>query len=624
MATKDSKNQISKKKISEPKEQKPIPDISRIGTKELLWLSAILTATFIFYFPTLKNNFVDWDDNIYILNNPFIFSLGIKNIADIFTSFFMANYHPLTMLSYAMEYAVTGESPFLYHFTNVIFHLLNTTLVFIFVRKLFLMLDRPILKNANLYIPVISALLFGLHPLHVESVSWVSERKDVLYTFFFLLASIKYLQFVSSKSKLHYTVTLLLFLLSILSKGMAVSFSVTIVAIDFVLKRDLFSKKVLIEKIPFFILSIFFGIIAILAQKSGDAIIKEVNFSLLDKISFASYALVQYVFKLLAPFNLVHFYPYPYQIDGKFPGYFYYFPAILMSGSAIIYYLIRRSRILIFGSLFFILNIFLVLRLLPIGDTIMADRYTYLSSIGIFIAIAFLINQLITTFPQFRKLSISVVVVYAAFLGYQTYQRTMVWRDSYTLWDDANKKYPNNSVITLNRGIALEKRGNVDEALKEYYRSVKLDPNNDASYTNIGNLILGSGDKSGAIEEYSKAISVNPLNKKAINNRGKVLIDIGKINESLTDFNKAIEIDPAYANAYHNRGIAKFYLKNYDEAIADFKNVIRLNPKHALAYFMMGLCYVNENNKGNACTNFQNAYDLDLKEAGEYLKKYCQ
>lgn len=621
MPIKDFKNKSIVKDRSETKKPKKIQDIEQLKKNDLFWTAFILTATLIFYFPTFRNSLVDWDDNIYILSNPYIFSLGIDNLKNIFSSFFMANYHPLTMFSYAIEYAIAGESPFIYHLTNVVLHLLNTALVYIFVHRLFLMIDQTILKKENLVNPVISALLFGLHPLHVESVSWVSERKDVLYTFFFLLATIKYLKYLSTQRAIYYAITIFLFLLSLLSKGMAVSFSVSIVAIDFVLKRDLLSRKVIVEKIPFFILSISFGIIAIWAQKSGDAIMD--NFQFWDKISFASYALVQYVFKLLVPFSLSHYYPYPPRIDGHFPQYYYY-NIILILGSTIILYLIRRSRILIFGLLFFIFNIFLVLRLIPLGDTIMADRYTYLSSVGIYVMMAFLINSLMNSHVQFRKLIISIIVIYASVLGYQTYQRTLVWRNSRSLWDDAVKKYPDNSVVVLNRGLAMEKNGNPDEALEEYYRSAKLDPDFDMPYLNIGNIKLLKGDKVGATAEFSKAIRLNAHNADAIYNRGRVLTDLGKFDEAITDFNNAIEIDPNNANAYHNRGVAKYYLKKYSEAIIDCNSAIRLNPKFAKAYFMLGVCYLNQDNKQSACVNFQKAYDLNLEKAGVYLDEYCK
>lgn len=611
----------SKKNKSEVLITKGISDIDQLKKNDFLWIAAILTATLIFYFPTFWNKLVDWDDNIYILNNPYIFSLGIGNIKNIFSSFFNANYHPLTMLSYAIEYAIAGESPFLYHTSNVFLHLLNTTLVYVFVRKLFLMLDQTDLKKPNLVIPVISTFLFGLHPLHVESVSWVSERKDVLYTFFFLLAMIKYLRYLSTQRSIYYTSTIFLFLLSLLSKGMAVSFSLTIVAIDFVLKRDLLSRKVIVEKIPFFVLSVFFGIIAILAQKSGYAITEKFHFW--DKISFASYALVQYVSKLLAPFELSHFYPYPRQIDGQIPL-FYYYNIILLLGSAVVLYLIRKSRILIFGLLFFILNIVLVLRLIPLGDTIMADRYTYLSSIGIFMMIAFSFNSFINSYPQYRKLILSVFVVYASFLGYKTYERTLAWRDSFSLWDDAAKKYPDNPIVVLNRGIAIEKNGNPDQALIEYRRSEKLDPNLDMPHTNIGNIKLFKGDKVGAIEEFSKAISMNSNNLDAIYNRGRVLIDLGDFSKAIIDFDRAVKIDPNFSGAYHNRGVAKYYLKNYTDAIADFNSAIRLNPKSGKAYFMLGICFLDLSKKESACANFQKAYSLNVEKAGVYLEKYCK
>ncbi len=624
MTAKNIKVQGTKNKRHKINKQRKTKGIEKPAIIDFKWITFILAVTLICYIPNFKNGFVYWDDNIYILNNPYIYSLGIRNLMNIFSTYFMANYHPLTMLSYAIEYSIAGKSAFIYHFTNVLFHLLNTTLVFIFVRRLFLMLEQNNPNKQNLVIPVISALLFGVHPLHVESVGWISERKDVIYAFFFLLALIKYLRYVSTQKPLHYLVTIFLFILSLLSKGMAVSFAVCIIAVDYVLKRGLTSGKVIIEKIPFLILSIIFGIIAISAQRYADAIIENVHFSLWDKISFASYALVQYIIKLLVPYKLVHFYPYPQKINGQFPQFYYYFPVILMFGTAVILYLMRKSRILIFGLLFFIINIFLVLRLVPLGDTIMADRYTYLSSIGIYIIIALSANYLLTRYLQFKKLVIACVVIYASVLGYQTYMRTKVWTDSFSLWNDASKKYPGNSVIILNRGIALEKNGKPEEALKDYFRSAELNPKNDASYTNIGNIKLAKGDIAGSIKEYSKAISINPRNKKALSNRGKVLIDVGRYNEALSDLNKAIEIDPIYVNAYNSRGVAKFYLNNYNEAIEDFNAVIRLNPNHAIAYFMKGLCYINMNNRQQGCVNLKKAFELNFQGAGTYLNKYCR
>lgn len=253
-----------------------------------LWLAAIVLITFGFWFPTLRNCLVDWDDNIYILNNPYIFSLTPENIGQIFSEYFMANYHPLTMLSYAIEYAIAGDSPFIYHLTNLILHLINTVLIYFFVRNLFRIVYSNSGSRQSQTIALVTAFLFGLHPMHVESVSWVSERKDVLYGFFFLLALIKYVRYISTNRTIDYLLCVVFFVLSLLSKGMAVSLALSLVAIDFVLKRKLFSPKVLLEKVPFFILALVFGIVAILAQKSGDAIIT--NLGLPDKISFASYA----------------------------------------------------------------------------------------------------------------------------------------------------------------------------------------------------------------------------------------------------------------------------------------------------------------------------------------------
>lgn len=603
---------------------------------KVYWQLFILLVTLVFYLPSFSLGFVNWDDDIYIFANPFINSLSASNIGHIFSRFFHGNYHPLTMLSYAIEHAIAGEIPFVYHLTNVILHLANTYLVFVFVQKLIGLIRKDNSKSAGLIIAAITSVLFGVHPLHVESVSWVSERKDVLYTFFFIIALVSYLRYIETPKLKGYLLTLFVFILSLLSKGMAVSFSVTIIAIDYVLRRDFLSKKVIVEKIPFLIVSAIFGFIAIKAQKDLDAIIADDVYSFLDKLAFSTYGLSQYFLKLFVPVNLCHYYPYPVMVNGSFPLVYYILPLVILSIITGLIFVFRKSRLVMFGFLFFLVNIFLVLKFIQVGGVIMADRYTYLASIGVFFAIALFFEYVLSpegrqlekpTFikpESMSKISIIALLVYVLFLGIQTNQRTKVWTDSLSLWSDADAKYPQNPTILLNKAAAHLLNNDVESALKDYKQSMSLDPNNYKVYTNVGNIELSRGHFEQSIEHYSKSLGLNADNEKAYCGRGQAFINIGRLNEATTDLNKAISLNPSYADAYRYRGTIKYLKKEYLEAIKDFNILIKLNPYYPEAYFGRGLCYLSLNNRELACKDLNKAANLNYKPAFGLINSKCK
>lgn len=606
-------NQKRKKQLT----QAPLQNI-------LYWQMFILFATLVFYFPSFSLEFVNWDDVIYMFKNPFIHSLSVSNIGDIFSGFFNGNYHPLTMLTYAIENSIAGESPFIYHFTNVLFHLANTYLVFIFVQKLIRLIRKDNNNNTGLLIAVISSLLFGLHPFHVESVSWISQRKDVLYTFFFILALITYLRYIEKPKLNGYLITLFLFALSLFSKGMAVSFSVTVVAIDYVLKRDLLSKKVFVEKIPFFFLSVIFGFIAIKAQKAEEAMALGDAFTFLEKLAFSSYGLSQYFIKLFIPFNLSHYYPYPAFIKGAIPSFYYLFPVLIVSGLVVLFKFFRKSRVVMFGFMFFLINIFLVLKFIPVGEVIMADRYTYLSSIGIFLVIALFFEYLFTQKAQFKGIIVFVLVVYVLFLGIQTHQRTKVWKTTYTLWNDANSKSPKNATILLNRALGHLMNGKTELAMKDYKNCLKLDPYYYEAYTNLGNIEQERGNYKQSIVLYTKGLAIQVNNEKAYCKRGQSFLNIGRFDEAITDLNMAIKLNPSYTEAYKNRGAAKMMKGDYYEAIKDFNSLIKYDPNYAEAYYGRGLCYINTNNKEQGCIDLYKASELKFEVPQTLINNSCR
>lgn len=335
-------------------------------------LAAILLISFISYLPVLHNNFINWDDPEYIKNNPLVTAFDLKGI---FSTFILGNYHPFTILVYSLEYHLFGLNPAGYHAVNLLFHLGNIILVFYAV---FLLSDK-------MTTALIASLLFGIHPLHVESIAWAAELKDVLYCMFFLSSYIFYLKYINGSQRRYYWYAILFFLASLLSKAMAVSLPLVFLLTDYFKGRKI-DKKNLLEKAPFFLLSIIFGLIAIKAQKSFGYTELETVLTFPQRMVFAVYSFVNYLVKLVLPLDLSVFYAYPENESGIFiPGYFFLYVLSFMAVVIYLAYTQRFTRKVIFGLGFFTLTILMVLQLLPVGKAMMAERYSYIPSIGIFL-----------------------------------------------------------------------------------------------------------------------------------------------------------------------------------------------------------------------------------------------
>ena len=314
-------------------------------------LIAGMLLTLIVYLPSLSNGITNWDDDLYI-NNSLVKNLTPSGIRDIFTMFFVGNYHPLTVISIGIDRLIGGDGPFIFHLTNLILHLFNSFFVFLLVKQL----------TRNNLLAALTSMIFGVHALHVESVAWIAERKDVLYSFFYLLSLILYTIYASGRKGIYYWFSLLIFLLSLLSKGQAVVLVTLLPFIDYVKGRRWFSTKVLLEKVPFLILSLLGGWIAVLAQSSVGAIHLDF-FSLPERFAFACYDLTQYLIKSILPFGLLAFYPYPARLlNGNIPSFYWFFILLLPVFLTASYFLCKRSKVYAFGLFMFFINIILLLQ----------------------------------------------------------------------------------------------------------------------------------------------------------------------------------------------------------------------------------------------------------------------
>lgn len=608
----------------------------------LLCLAAILLTTFIAFIPSLGNEFTNWDDDLYVVDNIFIQELSIENFKIWCTQPFVANYQPITMLSYAINYAISGLNPWGYHFTNLLFHLANTILVFFWAYYV---------AKKNYIVGLIVALLFAVHPLRVESVAWIAERKDVLYTFFLIPSLILYNKYLEKLENKYLITCFILFVLSVLSKPAAVVLPILLLLSDFYFYRT-WNIKIILEKIPFFIISLLMGVFTLKAQEEaiGD------SYNLFNQLLFACYGFMMYFVKLLFPINLSANYPYP-DIKNLPATYYLGFLFVVLVISLCIYSLKKGNRTFTFGVLFYLINLALVLQLVSVGTAIIAERYSYVPHIGILFLIGILCNQLIEN-PRYsfknakQVVGITVITIALLFSGL-TFARCKVWKNSEVLWSDVINKYKNIPVAYNNRGNYYRVNKQLDKALADYNQAITLKSDYELAYNNRGNVHFNKGEFKEAIEDYNIVLKSKPNDWKALNNRGAAYFSLNQIDTGLEDVNKAIEKNPLYTDArlnraviysvknnhvgaledyntylkyiktndqaYNWRSISNRLLKNLDASLKDSNAAIKLNNRVADYYLNRSYTYKELGNKINALQDAQQAQQMGAKVPVEYI-----
>jgi protein O-mannosyl-transferase len=570
--------------------------------RHLLFLLIIAVLSFISYYPSFNGELTNWDDNRYLTENPYLKSLSSENIKAIFyEESYMGNYHPLTMLSLAVDYQIGGEdadgniNPEIYHIVNFLLHLITTFLVFFFVLAL--------LKNSN--VAFAAALLFGVHTLHVESVAWISERKDVLYAAFFMASLLAYLKYLNKKQFVYFGLAFVLFVLSLLAKGQAVSLAVSLLVIDFYYKRKIISLKVIVEKLPFFILALVFGILAIKAQESGEALVVGESYNFLQRISIAAYGFTMYLLKLVLPINLSAIYPYPDIVNQTVPFYYTLSIVVVIAVAFAFWKSLKKSRIVAFGIAFFVVNIALLLQLIPVGSAIYADRYAYIPSVGFYIIAAYFLIKLIENKKVSKTAVYAIFGLYVLVLTALTFERSKVWQSSEALWDDTVEKSPEAVVARNNRGSLKNTKAETYAEENRYDLSVPL--------------------RKEAILDFDVAIGEKPDYVHAFYNRGATKLELGKntkdtsyIYEALDDFNAALQIDPLFAEAYHNRANAKSELNDLEAALSDYDNAIDLEPEKAEYYINRGVNYGKMGQLEQAVEDISRALDTEPENPSAY------
>ncbi len=613
--------------------------MKRMPLLKYVLAAAISLSTFAVYLLSLRNGFVEWDDSTYILENPFIRSFNPSFLKWAFFHFYASNWHPLTWISHALDYAVWGLNPLGHHLTNNILHAANTFVVVLLVTRWVGLGNPPSSLRVTPPPPApplkirggrgsyeftggggfsnrwaliaagVTGLLFGLHPLHVESVAWVAERKDLLCAFFFLLSVMAYTKYATNtlqreKGMAHRVkntfalapnsllCTLCLFILALMSKPMAVSLPVIMLILDWYPFRRIRSVgtfwAVLAEKVPFLVLSLIASVITVLAQRAGGAIASVEAIPLPDRMLVAARSLVSYLWKMAVPLNLNPFYPYPRNIAPLSME--YVLPLVLVVGITVACIVAAREGRRLWLSAWgcYVISLVPVLGFVQVGDQSMADRYTYIPSIGPFLlaglAAAWALGRASTV--RQRRPAVAFIGIASAVLliamSYSTVRQIAVWRNSLALWDYVISKVPEKvPVVYYNRGIALKKMGQLADATEDFDMAIAIDPSFFKAYNYRGIIYGEAGAFDLAIKCFNKAIAINPGYAKAYANRGYTYGVLGSMYTALQDLNKAIELDQDFANAYFTRGNIYLGAGNKGLALSDYVKACELGNSNA-------------------------------------------
>jgi len=606
---------------------------------------AVSLVTFLIYMRSLQNGFVEWDDSTYVFDNQYIRSFNLSFLKWAFFSFYASNWHPLAWVSHAADYAIWGLNPVGHHLTNVILHAVNTFVVVVLVTRLIEawhgtateIETAPFPSKRTLLVAAgMTGLLFGLHPVHVESVAWIAERKDLLCALFFLLSILSYTRYAAGDNAAigegkwtarffnrYYLLTLGFFVLALLSKPMAVSLPSVLLLLDsYPFKRIRSIKSFLsavTEKLPFILLSLFSSTLTFLAQQAGETIQSLKDVSISSRLLVAAKSLLAYLGKMVLPIHLIPFYPYPDDVSLLSLKYLAILLLIILF-TAICVATARKQAFISCCLGYYVLTLLPVIGIVRVGSQSMADRYTYLPSIGPFLIIGLAVAWLFgLTNPSergnrsSRMALVIILLVTLTTMTYLTVRQIDIWKNSLTLWDYVISKEPNVAFAHNNRGWVFATLGRFDEAIEDLNKAIALEPNSFEAYNTRGVVFVIMGHYREAIEDFDRAIALKPSCYEAYAARGVSLRNVGQLDRAIDSFNKAIAIHPDRAEAYNDRGLTYAFAKQYLSALHDYNLAIELYPTFAMAFGNRGDLYRAMGENERAIMDYQQACNFGDK-----------
>lgn len=590
------------------------------GNKKIKYLTVIflIVACLIAYGRISGNSFVNFDDQIYITENSHIQS-GINpgNIKWALGAVVCGNWHPLTVLSHTLDWTLFGANASYHHLINLLLHIGSVLFLFLFLNR----------ATKNPWPSAFAAALLALHPLRAESVAWAAERKDVL-SMFFGMASIYVYAFYAGNSKLsRYIFSLLLFAMALMSKPMMVTLPFLLMILDYwplgrwqkapVKSMSHQAIRLILEKVPFMLLTIASSIITMWAQNKDNAFSFMAHLSFPTRIANAVISYISYLGKIFWPVNLAVFYPYEF----SFPLW-----KILISGlvltviTIVVLCYIRKLPFLFAGWFWYLGTLVPVIGLIQVGDQAIADRYTYLPSIGIAIMLAWLISHLIKE-DIYKKLLLPATIAGIAILAILTWKQCGYWKNSIELYSHTLETTKNNYIAHNNIGLALAEERRFDEAIANYNEAIRILPVYYSAYNNRGLAYDAAGQYQQAIESYNQAIRIRPDDFAAYVNRGNTYTSMEQYQSAIQDFNTAIRLQPGCIQAYSNIGNIYIKLGQYQSAIENFNTAIRQKPDIAYFYIWRGNVYFDLNQYQSAYNDFSKAIQLNPNSADAYSNR---
>jgi tetratricopeptide (TPR) repeat protein len=594
---------------------------------------------------TLRHEFINFDDDVYVYNNPDILKgLSTSGVRLAFTHFYVANWHPVTMLSYLSDYELSGLNPSRYHLTNVLLHMATSISLFLVLRFM----------TGSLWRSAFVAMLFAIHPLRVESVAWVSERKDLLGGLFFMLslgAYTRYTKRAASAGPLgrlgfgapwwrvaggSYMMVIVFFTLGLMSKVMLVTLPFVLLLLDFwplcrfsPSATDLINGeqtlfrlgnvksfcRLIVEKIPLLLISAVFCGVAIWTQQKSLVLTEQLSFPWRVGNAICSY--VTYIRLTLFPAGLAVFYPHP----GKsLPLWQIATSLILLIVISLAVYIMRKKRpYLAIGWLWYLGILVPVIGLMQVGDQAYADRYTYLPQIGLYILLVWLVADDFARW-RCRRLEIgTAMITLLAALMVSAWIQTSYWRNNESLWNRTLAHTAGNYTAHYNLGVALlAGQGRIEETIEHFQQALQINPGYADAHNNLGLALEKQGKIEEAIEHFRQAFQINPKHANAHDNLGIALAKQGKIEEAIEHFRQALQINPDHANAHSNLGIALTKQGKIEEAIEHFRQTLQINPDHANAHNNWGIALEKQGKIEEAIKHFRQALQINPNHASAH------
>lgn len=558
------------------------------GTADILIVSIAVLTLFV-YADVLRFDFVSYDDRIYVSENKRILSgLSWDNVTWALTHFYDSNWFPLTLISHMADVELYGVRAGLHHMNNVLFHTANSVLLFILWRRLF--------SNhwGSNWMSAVIAAAFALHPVHVESVAWVSERKDVMSAFFWILAMLSYVRYAGRPKTASYIIVTVFFILALMTKPMPVTLPFVLLLLDYwPLGRisgvspephpDIYEtrplKALIIEKLPLFIISAISAAVTLAAQTSGGSVASLQKIPLVFRIENAAVSYLKYVYNTVFPYKLSILYPMPSQIS---PLHAIMAAALVILISAAALWKAGKLPFLFTGWFWFLGTLVPVIGLVQAGQQAMADRYNYMPSVGLFLIASAGIPALLN--KQGRHYGVIIVAATAiAVMCVSTNNQLQYWKNSITLYKHAIDATNNNKVAYYNLGIVYAEMGRYDDAIKCYENALRISPADCDALHNLGTALMNKGSLDEASACFMRVIELNPRYVKSYVAYGNVLLKQNRLAEAMEKYKKAIGIAPELPGAINGVGVVMALTGDPGGAIGMFDKALSINPDYTEA-----------------------------------------